>query len=64
MEYGAERWVINQKQKNRITATKMGYWRRCYRMVKMNRIKKEEIRKRIEDEKKTIKFIDEKGLIC
>lgn len=63
MTYGAENWVINKKNKNKITATEMEYWRRCCLVTRRDRIRNEEIKRRMGIDKDTYTYIEEQRLI-
>jgi len=62
MTYGAENWILNKKYKNKVTATEMEYWRRSCRVTKMDRIRNEEIKRRMGINDDVLGYIEEKRL--
>lgn len=63
MTYGAENWIIKKRDQNRIIATEMEFWRRCNRVTRADRIRNEDIRRRMSVEQDIITYIEEKRLI-
>lgn len=62
MSYGAETWVINKRNRSKINAVEMEYWRRCCRIIRTDRIPNEEIRNRMGIQKDAVSRIEEKQL--
>lgn len=63
MTYGAENWVINKKYQNKIKATEMEFWRRSCRLTRLDRIRNDEIKRRMGVEKDVLEYIEEKRLL-
>lgn len=62
MTYAAEHWIINKRNKSKITAVEMEYWRRCCGVTRMDRVRNEEIRQRMNVQTDALNYIEEKRL--
>ncbi|XP_050497794.1 uncharacterized protein LOC126878967 [Diabrotica virgifera virgifera] len=60
--YGAELWEINQRNKSKIKAMEMNYWRRCCRLTRLDRVRNEDIRRQMEIDLDIIDTIEAKRL--
>lgn len=62
MTYGAEIWVLNKRNRSKIRAAEMDFWRRSCRVSRLDRLTNEEIKQRMGVEKDTLDYIEEKCL--
>lgn len=60
--YGAELWEVNGRNKSRIIAMEMNYWRRCCRLTRLDRVRNVDIRNEMEIDLDVIETIDAKRL--
>lgn len=61
--YGSEVWVVNKRMENRLMAVEMDFWRRSCRVSRLDRVRNETIRERMEVEDSIIDTINKKKLL-
>ena len=62
LTYGAEVWILNSKFKSKLASTEMDFLRRSARCSKLDRMRNEEIRKRMDYGNSKIEYIHNKQL--
>ena len=62
LSYGSEIWITNEYYRKRILAVEMDYLRRSARVSRLDHIKNQEIRNRMDAEETVLERIERKGL--
>ena len=63
LTYGAGNWVINKNNQRKINAVEMEFWRRCCQLTRLDKVRNEEIREKMNVQNDTLTFIEEKILL-
>jgi len=61
--YGAGLWTANARDRSRIQATEMEYWRRCCQVTRRERFQNQRIREIMKPDKSTLESIETKALL-
>lgn len=61
--YGSEIWTINKKCERRLKSLEMNYWRRSCGISRLDRIRNEDIKERMDVQESIIDVIEQKQLL-